>query len=246
VEITAGPDDVDFSAYPIHVLASTFKCFLREMPEPLLRYDLYDRFLRAAATTTADGGARARAVRDVAARLPAPNRSLLDRLAYHLARVAHHADANRMPAGNLAVVFAPCVLRPPAHRPAQESLQDVGKQTACLEAIIDEQLRAYERTLDEFITLESATAATQVKLTNLRSSRMLTDEGTFSLEDVGEIENLEANRSLLEETLAALEPRLRAISSEDEIACPYNDSRRVSRDTDDDTDDNYSVTFDLS
>ena len=39
---------VDFSSYPIHVLASVLKQIFRELPEPLMTYDLYQDFLRAA------------------------------------------------------------------------------------------------------------------------------------------------------------------------------------------------------
>lgn len=41
-------DTVNFEEYPIHVLTTTLKNFFREMPEPLLTFDLYDDFIQAA------------------------------------------------------------------------------------------------------------------------------------------------------------------------------------------------------
>lgn len=159
-ELSNDPEAVDFSAYPIHVLASTLKSFFREMPEPLMKFALYDHFIQA--TDIADLRERTQMIYDIARKLPRPNFLLLERLMFHLSRVAYHEPSNRMSPTNLAVVFAPCVLRPGMHKNAQESLMEVSKQTACLESIIREELRKYELTLEDINTLESATAVTQV------------------------------------------------------------------------------------
>ena len=39
--------NIDFSDYHVHVLTSVMKTFFRELPEPLLTFDLYDDFIRA-------------------------------------------------------------------------------------------------------------------------------------------------------------------------------------------------------
>lgn len=44
------PKTVNFSDYHIHVLTSVIKTFFRELPEPLLTFDLYDEFIRASGT----------------------------------------------------------------------------------------------------------------------------------------------------------------------------------------------------
>ena len=41
-------DSVNFENYQVHVLAAVLKSFLRDMPEPLLTFDCYEDFLRAA------------------------------------------------------------------------------------------------------------------------------------------------------------------------------------------------------
>ena len=39
--------EIDLSEYPIHVMTSVMKQFLRELPEPLMTYELYDELMRA-------------------------------------------------------------------------------------------------------------------------------------------------------------------------------------------------------
>ena len=39
---------IDISEYQIHVLAAVLKGFFRDLPEPVLTYDLFDDFVRAA------------------------------------------------------------------------------------------------------------------------------------------------------------------------------------------------------
>lgn len=41
---------IDIEEYPIHTLTTVLKYFFRELPEPLLTFELYDDFLRTAGT----------------------------------------------------------------------------------------------------------------------------------------------------------------------------------------------------
>lgn len=77
-------EPVDFETYPVHVLASVLKSFLREMPEPLLTFDCYDDFLRAANLT--DPADRVSTLFAILKKLPKPNFDLMERLIFHLAR----------------------------------------------------------------------------------------------------------------------------------------------------------------
>ena len=79
------------------------------MPEPLLTFTLYDDFLRA--VSIQDRQDQAQTVYAIIEQLPPANYQLLERLLFHLARVAHHEHDNRMSPNALAIVFAPCILR---------------------------------------------------------------------------------------------------------------------------------------
>lgn len=46
------PEGVDLDLYPIHVLTATLKAFFRDMPEPLMTFELYDSYLLATSKCT--------------------------------------------------------------------------------------------------------------------------------------------------------------------------------------------------
>lgn len=120
-------EKVDFDEYSVHVLTAVLKAFFRDMPVPLMSYDLYDDFLWATAVT--DPQERVQAVYSHIAKLPKSNYDLLERLLFHLARVAQQETSNRMNANSLAIVFAPCILRTDRPMQMQEKLSDISKQT---------------------------------------------------------------------------------------------------------------------
>ncbi|KAF6210863.1 hypothetical protein GE061_013974 [Apolygus lucorum] len=199
---------IQFEGYQVHVLASVLKSFLREMPEPLLTYDSYEDFLRAAnlvedkvSTTFA-----------ILKKLPKYNFDLMERLIFHLARIAHHEDVNRMGPSALAIVFAPCILRTNKIVPAQDSLDDISRQTTCIEVIITEQLRKVRSTLADIDTLDTACHTATYRLTTIRSSKIFTPEdfdiAKRSDEEeallMGKIEEIKKEKAILTSALPSL------------------------------------------
>lgn len=166
--------EVNFEDYQMHVLASVLKSFLREMPEPLLTFDCYEDFLRAASLT--DPQDRISTLFDILKKLPRCNFDLMERLIFHLARVALHEEVNRMNAGALAIVFAPCILRTNKILPAQDSLNDISRQTQCIETILREQLQKVRSTLADIDTLDEACHTATHRLSSLRSSKVFSPE----------------------------------------------------------------------
>jgi len=75
---------IDCELYPVHVLASVLKSFFREMPEPLLTFELYDEFLRAAELSQPEE--RINTLFALLKKLPKPNYDLMERLVFHLVR----------------------------------------------------------------------------------------------------------------------------------------------------------------
>uniref|UniRef100_A0A915HT05 Rho-GAP domain-containing protein n=1 Tax=Romanomermis culicivorax TaxID=13658 RepID=A0A915HT05_ROMCU len=125
-------DTLNFDDIPHHLMASLIKSFFRELNEPLLTFDLYENFLSVAdifSTEVEDQKERLRCIYAMIELLPKANRNVFDPLMYHLARVAHHLEVNRMSSQNLAVIFTLCVLKRPNAVKAQEQLEDVAKQT---------------------------------------------------------------------------------------------------------------------
>lgn len=209
-------ETVQFEQYQVHVLASVLKCFFREMPEPLLTYDCYEDFLRAA-NLTED---RVSTLFAIVKKLPKPNFDLMERLIFHLARVALHEDVNRMNASALAIVFAPCILRTNKVVPAQDSLHDIGRQTQVIETIIDEQLRKLKATLADIDTLDTACHTATHRLSSLRSSKIFSPEELMPAKTdeeeellMGHIEEIQKEKALLTSTL----PSLTRTTSDDDL-----------------------------
>ena len=161
---------VDLKEQPVHVLTAVLKAFLREMPQPLLTYERYDQFLRAA--DIADDKERISFMMALVQELPQAHFDLLERLIFHLTRVALNEKSNRMNANALAIVFAPCILRTSKLQQAQDSLSNVSKQTTVVESILTEQLRRVTDTLADIDSLDSACLAYAARLCTLRSSKM--------------------------------------------------------------------------
>ncbi|KAK2181262.1 hypothetical protein NP493_404g02041 [Ridgeia piscesae] len=162
------PENVNFNDYQIHVLTSVIKTFFREMPDPLLTFDLYDEFIRASELN--DPKERVVCMYAVLEKLPTPNYDLLERLMFHLATIAHYEPYNRMSANSLAIVFAPSILRTDRPLPAQDTLSHVPKQTICIQCIIEEQLAKLRNLLVDIRTLDSAEASAVDRLSELRAS----------------------------------------------------------------------------
>ncbi|XP_022104697.1 unconventional myosin-IXa-like, partial [Acanthaster planci] len=119
-------DQIDLDNCNMLVIAQVVKSFFREMPEPLLTFELYEEFLRA--VEIPDHRGRLLSLQDTINKLPTANFDLFERLVFHLARVCLYENYNRMSPNSLSIVFAPCVLKSPKQMSPWESLQDVSKQ----------------------------------------------------------------------------------------------------------------------
>jgi hypothetical protein len=109
----ADRDAINFVIEPhedTHNVTGVLKLYLREMLEPLIPYKLYPSFIEAAAVTNIQK--RDEAMQIALKALPQDNRVIFDRLFYHLHKVTAFADENKMDSKNLALVFAPNILRP--------------------------------------------------------------------------------------------------------------------------------------
>lgn len=169
-----GLKNIDIDIYNVHVLANTLKLFLREMSEPLLSFDLYDDFLRAADLD--NNNDRIQTILSLTKNLQSSHQILFERLIFHLALVAYKEQYNRMSTSSLAIVFAPCILRTNRCIPAQESLYDIGRQTKCIEALIIQKMQNIKNTLNNIDTLDIATNTASERLSTLRGSKCVNHE----------------------------------------------------------------------
>ncbi|XP_069074362.1 rho GTPase-activating protein 30 isoform X2 [Pleurodeles waltl] len=93
----------------IHCVSSLCKAYFRELPNPLLTYQLYDKFADAVAIQLEEG--RLVKIKEVLKELPPPHYRTLEFLMKHLVHMASFSRETSMHARNLAIVWAPNLLR---------------------------------------------------------------------------------------------------------------------------------------
>ncbi|XP_042613032.1 rho GTPase-activating protein 31-like [Cyprinus carpio] len=93
----------------IHCVGSLCKLYFRELPNPLLTYELYKKFTDA--VSVKEEQERLQNIRSVIKELPVPHFRTLEYLTKHLAHLATLSHQTNMHARNLALVWAPNLLR---------------------------------------------------------------------------------------------------------------------------------------
>ncbi|XP_052319908.1 unconventional myosin-IXb-like isoform X4 [Oncorhynchus keta] len=213
--LETNPERATLEKYSIHTVTGLVKRWLRELPEPLLTFSLYNDFLHA--VELPEQSEQLRAVYQKLDDLPPSNFNTLERLVFHLVRVAKEEEHNRMSANSLAIVFAPCILRSPDTTDPFLSMKDISKITTCVEILILEQFRRYNEKMQEITELEFAEALAVNKLMLKRQNTIL--EKSSSELDVPQMDDL--NRSDIDmESERTLIERIKSIKEEkEELAC---------------------------
>ncbi|XP_068020934.1 unconventional myosin-IXb isoform X4 [Melanerpes formicivorus] len=192
--LQADPNSVKLENYPIHTITGILKQWLRELPDPLMTSAQYNDFLRA--VELPEKQEQLCAIYSVLEQLPQANHNTLERLIFHLVKVALIEDVNRMSPNALAIVFAPCLLRCPDTSDPLTSMKDVSKTTMCVEMLIKEQIRKYKIKMEEINQLEAAESIAFRRLSLLRqnmsksSQAKGSDSGSSELDLVHEEEDV--------------------------------------------------------
>ncbi|KAI1079510.1 RhoGAP-domain-containing protein [Whalleya microplaca] len=104
-------DNFDISDPDIDITAvtSVLKQYFRKLPTPLLTYDVYDNILET--NSIQSDADKCTHLQNVFNKLPQQHKDCLEFLMFHLSRVASRERENLMSPKNLAVVFAPTIMR---------------------------------------------------------------------------------------------------------------------------------------
>ncbi|KAL4648601.1 rho GTPase-activating protein 44-like [Arapaima gigas] len=100
-------DVQEYSADP-HAIAGALKSYLRELPEPLMTFDLYEEWIQA--SNIQDQDKRLQALLIACEKLPKANGNNFRYLIKFLAKLNEYQDVNKMTAGNIAIVLGPNLL----------------------------------------------------------------------------------------------------------------------------------------
>ncbi|KFV67555.1 Rho GTPase-activating protein 29, partial [Dryobates pubescens] len=129
-----GKDLVELSELYAHDISNVLKLYLRQLPEPLILFRLYNEFIGLAKESqnvneeldANEASPRSKTrqslcielnriiikIKDLLKQLPLPNYNTLQYLIGHLHRVAEQCDENKMSASNLGIIFGPTLIRP--------------------------------------------------------------------------------------------------------------------------------------
>ncbi|XP_014884762.1 active breakpoint cluster region-related protein isoform X3 [Poecilia latipinna] len=96
----------------VNTVSGVLKLYFRELPEPLVPSDLFQSLAKT--LDIQDMNSRLVSMLSLLQSSPDVNRNTFLYLMHHLQRVAKRQDVNKMTLMNLATVFGPSLLRPPA------------------------------------------------------------------------------------------------------------------------------------
>lgn len=122
--------------HDVNSVAGLLKQFFRELPDPLLTNEHYQGFIEAARID--DDIIRRDSMHATINSLPDPNYATLRALTLHLNRVQEHSAANRMIAGNLAIIFGPTLMG------TGPNVADAGWQVRVIDTILQNTYQIFD------------------------------------------------------------------------------------------------------
>ncbi|KAF3691828.1 Beta-chimaerin Beta-chimerin Rho GTPase-activating protein 3 [Channa argus] len=129
--------DIGANVYAdINIIAGALKLYLRDLPIPVITFDLYSKFIQAAKISNAE--LRLEAIHDGLLQLPPAHYETLRYLMAHLKRVTMFEKDNFMNAENLGIVFGPTLMQPPEQN-ALTTLNDMRQQKLVVQLMIEHE-----------------------------------------------------------------------------------------------------------
>jgi len=113
-------------------VTSALKQYFRKLPTPLITFDVYEDLLEA--SKVEDREQRALGMKEAVNYLPKSHKDCLEFLVFHLAKVMAHEKDNLMTPLNLAVVFAPTIMRPQS---IEREMSDMQAQRVAVQSLLE-------------------------------------------------------------------------------------------------------------
>uniref|UniRef100_A0AAY4A198 Beta-chimaerin n=1 Tax=Denticeps clupeoides TaxID=299321 RepID=A0AAY4A198_9TELE len=129
--------EISATIYPdINIITGVLKLYLRDLPIPVITYDVYSKFIQA--SKIPDPDTRLEGIHDGLQLLPPAHYETLRYLMAHLKRVTMNEKDNFMSAENLGIVFGPTLMRPPDQN-TLSTLNDMRYQKLIVQLLIEHE-----------------------------------------------------------------------------------------------------------
>ncbi|KAL6884114.1 RhoGAP domain-containing protein [Trichoderma longibrachiatum] len=134
-------EDYDISDPDLDITAvtSVLKQYFRKLPNPLLTFDIYEKVLES--NSIIDEAERCSYLHKVFTSMPQSHRDCLEFLMFHLHRVAIREPENLMSPKNLAVVFAPTIMRDLS---IEREMTDMHNKNLAVQFVIENTHRIFD------------------------------------------------------------------------------------------------------
>jgi hypothetical protein len=126
------PKDID-----IHAITGALKDYFRELPEPVLTFELYQKFI--------DAVGNVEETKALVAQLPESHWATLELLCAVLVEITKCAADNKMTATNLGVVFGPTLMRPPERSDMKVAMKNVEIQNRVIATMIENKDTIFDK-----------------------------------------------------------------------------------------------------
>ncbi|KAK2876535.1 hypothetical protein QQF64_004664 [Cirrhinus molitorella] len=141
--LDSGTVDQNEFSYEPHAVAGALKCYLRELPEPLMTFELYNDWFKAAAEKETEE--KLKQLRTALQKLPRENYNNLRYLVQFLSHLSEEQAVNKMTPSNIAIVLGPNLLWPRCE--GETSLLDMASASSVQVVTIIEPLIQHSKSL---------------------------------------------------------------------------------------------------
>uniref|UniRef100_A0A665TH44 Rho GTPase activating protein 45b n=1 Tax=Echeneis naucrates TaxID=173247 RepID=A0A665TH44_ECHNA len=240
-----GKELVELSQCSPHDISNVLKLYLRQLPEPIMLFRLYNSLMGLAKESlqsdgdTSEGGDTESSVlvdklKELLKELPKANLATLRYIIRHLRRIAELEEDNKMSPNNLGIVFGPSLMRP---RPtgatiSLSSLVDYPHQARIVEALIVFYSSIFQCSYSSRSAKTSLSASTSTSTQQVGLCMSLVNTGPFSgssLGSLGSSEQLPDSDSELDESSQRTAHSCSLMKQESEVS--IEDDQQSSRDS---------------
>uniref|UniRef100_A0A8C5Q281 Rho GTPase-activating protein 29 n=1 Tax=Leptobrachium leishanense TaxID=445787 RepID=A0A8C5Q281_9ANUR len=218
-----GKDLVELSDLYAHDISNVLKLYLRQLPEPLIVFRLYNELIGLAkesqrVSEEVDGNPTSPTlrrhpsgvelnrvilkIRDLLKQLPLPNYNTLQYLIVHLHRVTEEVEENKMSASNLGIIFGPTLIRPRQTDAtiSLSSLVDYPYQARIVELLVTHYDKVFDISREMLNNVEDDREPLQIRKSHslpVGNESVVTSKRTSSLDETAfEFKGTEESKSL--------------------------------------------------